>query len=288
MRLPARLLRRKIDADKSDFGHVFVLAGSVNLSGAAVLACRAAMRAGVGLVTLGIPRGLSVAMTKIKPAEVMLLPLAQTNDGYLSFSAYGKISDFLKRAQVLLIGPGLGRHPSTQKLIRKIVGSQAIKMVIDADGLNALAKHMDILKVDKRKAAGEIIITPHVKEMSRLLNSTAAKVQKRRKEVAKKFAQYYNITIILKGHQSVVAGSSGELYVNCTGNPGMATAGSGDVLAGIASAFLGQGLKAFQAAKYAAYLHGLAGDLAARQMSQISMIASDIIDKIPQAVRMCS
>jgi len=288
MRLPARLLHRKINADKQEFGHVFILAGSLSLSGAAILACRAALRAGAGLVTLGAPKGLSTAITKNKPAEVMFLPLAQTRNGCVSYSAYAKISEFLKRAQVLLIGPGLGRDPSTQKLIRKIVGNQAINMVIDADGLNALAKHTQLLKINKFKGKRQIIITPHAREMSRLINSTTDQVQKRRKEVAKKFAQYYNITIILKGHESLVVGSLGEFYLNHTGNPGMATAGSGDVLAGIVSAFLGQGLTTFQSAKYAAYLHGLAGDLAAREMSQISMIASDIIDKIPQAVKMCS
>jgi NAD(P)H-hydrate epimerase len=288
MRLPARLLHRKIDADKQEFGHVFVLAGSASLSGAAILACRAALRAGAGLVTLGAPKGLSSTINKNKPAEVMFLPLPQTRNGCVSYSAYGKISEFLKRAQVLLIGPGLGRDHSTQKLIRKIVGNQAIKMVIDADGLNALAKHTHLLKSDKFKIKREIVITPHAREMARLVNSTTDQVQKRRKEVAKKFAQYYNITIILKGHESLVVDSSGKVYLNRTGNPGMATAGSGDVLAGIVSAFLGQGLTTFQSAKYAAYLHGLAGDLAAREMSQISMIASDIIDKIPQAVKMCS
>lgn len=288
MRLPARLLHRKIDADKQVFGHVFVLAGSVNLSGAAILACRAALRAGAGLVTLGAPKGLSASITRVKPAEVMFFPLAQTRNGSVSFAACGKIIKFLKRTQVLLIGPGLGRDPSTQRLIRKIVGTQAVKMVIDADGLNALAKHTHLLKAGKLKDGRQIIITPHAREMSRLVNSTPDKVQKRRKEVAKKFAQYYNITIILKGHESLVAGSSGEIYLNHTGNPGMATAGSGDVLAGIVSAFLGQGLTTFQAAKYAAYIHGLAGDLAAREMSQISMIASDIIERIPQAVKICS
>ncbi|MCK9572606.1 MAG: NAD(P)H-hydrate dehydratase [Candidatus Omnitrophica bacterium] len=288
MRLPARLLQRKLKADKSAFGHIFILAGSRNLSGAAILASRAAMRSGAGLVTLGVPKSLCAAFTRIKLAEVMLLPLAETSDGCLSFKAYAKISEFIKRAQVLLIGPGLGRNTSTQKLVRKIVSKQPVKMVIDADGLNALVKDTAIFKARNLKTSRQIIITPHEKEMARLLNSSLLDVQKRRKEVAKKFAQYYNITIILKGHKSLVAGPKGEFYVNRTGNPGMATAGSGDVLAGIVSAFLGQGLTEFQAAKYAAYLHGIAGDLAARQMTQVSMIASDIIDQIPRAVKMSS
>lgn len=245
------------------------------------------MRAGAGMVTLGIPRSLNNAIIKIKPKEVMTLPLPETARGALSLTGYKKIRDFIKNIDVLVIGPGLGRDESTQALVRKLIARKIKPTVIDADGLNALVGHLNVLRTP-HTANRAPILTPHPGEMARLLGVSVKKVQGSRKEIAIKFTKDYKVILALKGHNTVVADYNGSLYVNKTGNPGMATAGSGDVLTGVIAAFLGQKLDAFSACKYAAYLHGLAGDLAAAKKTQISLIASDIIDKIPKAIKRCS
>jgi len=288
MRLPTQLLHRSPDAHKGDFGHIFVLAGCARYSGAAVLTALAAMRAGAGLVTLGIAKSLNSAIIKIKPKEVMTFPLAQTQEGTLSLAAYKKIKDFFKEVDVLVVGPGLSQNKSTQALVRKLIPQVAKPAIIDADGLNALVGHLDLLKVTGHRSQVARILTPHPGEMARLLGITVVKVQNKRKEIAKKFAKDYKVTLVLKGRDTVVADERGNCYINRTGNPGMATAGSGDVLSGMIAAFLGQGLDAFNAAKYAVYLHGVAGDLAAGEKTQLGMIASDIIEKIPLAIKKCS
>jgi len=256
------------------------LAGSLRFLGAAVLCSKAAMRSGAGLVTLGIAQSLSNATLKIKSPEVMLLPLAQTKEATISLSAYKKVRNFIKTIDVAVIGPGLTQNKSTQDLVRKLILHVNKPMVIDADGLNALVGHLDILS--------SVILTPHPGEMARLLGITVKEVERDRKNIAKKFAIDYNVTLVLKGHNTIVADQQGNFYINKTGNPGMSTAGSGDVLAGIIAAFLGQGLDSFSASKYAVYLHGLAGDLAAKDKTQAGMIASDIIDNIPEAIKKCS
>lgn len=235
-------------------------------------------------MALAVPEGLSAAFIKIKPREATLLPLPGTEDFSLSLKGQAKITAFLRSCDAAVIGPGLGSHPSTRALVRRLLCSAGCPLVVDADGLNALAGRADLLK--KRKS--EVVLTPHPGEMGRLLGVSVASVQASRKEVAKNLALRYKITVVLKGHGTVVAGSSGEVYLNKTGNPGMATAGSGDVLAGMIAAFLGQGLEPFQAAKYGVYLHGLAGDLAAKQKTEMGMIASDIVDNIPGAIKRCS
>lgn len=287
MRLPARLLRRKPSAHKGDFGHVLILAGSARFSGAAVLCAEAAIRSGAGLVTLGIPEGLNAAIVKIKPREVMTLPLARTGNNSLSSLAYNKIKDFSSNVNVLVIGPGLGQDESTQVLVRKIISRINKPMVIDADALNALSGHLSILHTthDARRTT---ILTPHPGEMARLLGVSVKQVQNNREKFARSFALENKVTLVLKGHHTVVAAPKNKLYINKTGNPGMATAGSGDVLSGVIAALLAQGLDAFEAAKYGAYLHGLAGDIAAREKTEISLIAGDIIDKIPKAIKRSS
>ena len=279
MRLPTQLRQRKSDSHKGDFGRIFILAGSRCFSGAALLCAKAAMRSGAGMVTLGIPADLCNAVIKKKSDELMLLPLPGTKEGTLSSAAYKKASDFLKQADIFVIGPGLSQNDSTQALVRKLLGAVKKPTVIDADGLNALAKGA------RFRFYPETVVTPHPGEMARLTGIPAAVIQKKRKEVAKNFASHYNNTVVLKGDKTVVAGPDGRLYINTTGNPGMATAGSGDVLAGIIAAFLAQKLDAFDAAKYGVYLHGLAGDMAAKEKTQLGLIASDIIDYLPKAIK---
>jgi len=284
MRLPARLLRRKADSHKGDYGHLFIIAGSSRFSGAAILCAEAALRAGAGLVTLGIPDSINLAVINNKPKEIMTLPLKQTKDGFLSQAGFTKIKSFLKKIDVLIIGPGLGSSKSTFVLIKEIIKAIDIPAVLDADALNALKDNLKLLKNHK----GEFILTPHEKELSRLFGLSLELVKKNRKLVAKKYSKYYNSIIVLKGHNSIVTNGIGKTYINKTGNPGMATAGSGDVLSGIIGAFLAQGLESFEAAKFATYIHGLAGDIAAKDKTQIGLIASDIINRIPNALKKCS
>ncbi|MDD5109155.1 MAG: NAD(P)H-hydrate dehydratase [Candidatus Omnitrophica bacterium] len=277
-------MRRKVKTHKGDYGHILILAGSIRFSGAALLCAESALRAGAGLVTLGTPKGLCPALISKKPKEVMILPLPETKEGTLSLAAFAKIDHFLKNADVLIIGPGLGKNKSTYALIKKIIKKTRFSMVIDADALNALNNHLGILKAHK----GEIILTPHQMEMSKLFSINVNLIKKNRKLIANKCAKHYNSIIILKGHSSVVTDGNKHLYINKTGNPGMATAGSGDVLSGIVGAFLAQGLNTFRAAKYAAYIHGLAGDIAAKDKTQMGLIASDIINRIPDAIKKSS
>ena len=281
MRLPTRLLRRRPESNKGDFGRIFILAGSAGFSGAAVLCSLGAMRSGAGLVTLGIPKSINSAVIKIKPLEVMTLPLPENSSGALSLKAYKKIKEFIKKTDIVIVGPGLSREKCTQSLIRKLAQEVKKPLIIDADGLNALAGKTGLLP------AGSIL-TPHPGEMARLLKIDTKKLEKNREKIAKEFSRKHRVILVLKGHQTIVSDYSGNFYINQTGNPGMATAGSGDVLTGMIGAFLGQGLGAFEAAKYAVYLHGLAGDMAAKEKTQISLIASDIIDKIPNAIKKLS
>jgi len=253
-----------------------------------MLAGYAAMRSGAGLVTLGIPIGINNAVIRAKPKELMTLPLAETVEGSISIKAYEAASGFSQDSDVLLVGPGLSQYASTQQFIRRIVRSVQKPTVIDADGLNALKGHLDILRNTQYAIRNTKILTPHPGEMARLLGRTIRYVQQYREKIASQFSLLYNVTVVLKGNRTIVAGSSGDFFINKTGNPGMATAGSGDVLSGIIAAFLAQGLTAFEAAKYAVYLHGLAGDLAAKEKTQLGMIASDIIEKIPAAIRKSS
>ncbi|MCX5698749.1 MAG: NAD(P)H-hydrate dehydratase [Candidatus Omnitrophica bacterium] len=277
------MLRRKADSHKGDYGRILILAGSSRFSGAALLCAEATLRAGAGAVTVGIPSSINLALIKNKTKEVMILPLPETRAATLSLAAFSKIKLFLKNTDVLIIGPGLGNHKSTYALVRKIIKQFSLPMVVDADALGALNHHLRVLKQHQ----GKVILTPHAKEMAGLFGIDIGFIKKNRKLVAKKYAKHYNTIIILKGHKSIVTDGKRKFYINKTGNPGMATAGSGDALSGIVGAFLAQGLDAFSAAKYATHIHGLAGDIAAVDKTQMGLIASDIINRIPDALKKC-
>lgn len=280
MRLPAPLLRRNPDVHKKDFGHVCVLAGSRRMLGAAALTSLAAMRSGAGLVTAGIPRSLNGILQKKISNVVMTWPLKETKEKTLALSAFKQIQTAWDKFDVLAVGPGLSTQESTQALIRKIIAVSPVPLVIDADALNALAGHLELL----RKTKTPKILTPHPGEMARLTQMRKEDIERHRREVAEEFAGRHHCVLLLKGHRTVVASPDGKVYVNKTGNPGMATAGSGDVLTGMIAALWGQGLSGFEAARWGAYLHGKAGDLAAQSKTRPAMIASDIIDEIPNAI----
>jgi len=282
MRLPTPLSRNKPNVHKNQFGHVLVLAGSRRMLGAAALTGLAALRSGAGLVTVGIPRSLNEAAHKKISNAVMTLPLNETHGQTLAPSAYDKIRDGFSVYSVIAIGPGMSRDPGTRRLIARVIETSPIPLVIDADALNALQGRCGLLK----KSRTVKVLTPHTGEMSRLLGKSKLSIEQDRRGAAQGFAQKYNCILLLKGAKTVVASPKNKIYINTrTGNAGMAKAGSGDILTGMIAAFMAQGLSGFDAAKYGAYLHGKAGDLAAKSRTKLSMIAPDIIDYIPNAIR---
>jgi len=279
---------RKICSHKGDLGHILFLAGSRGMTGATLLCSYAALRTGAGLVTVGTPASQQPIIAKRVQPEAMTLSLKETGSGSLSVSCYQEIERYIERRKVgvLAIGPGLSTQPSTKELVKKILKNMNLPLVLDADGINALAgqKTYSLL----RNYKSEIVITPHPGEMGRLINLPVSKIQQKRSETAKKFAEENSVVCVLKGHNTVITDGK-KVYINPTGNPGMATGGSGDVLTGMLAAFAGQ-IKGhlLYSAVVAVYLHGLAGDLAEKDKTQISMTAGDIIEKIPEAIKKSS
>ena len=277
MPLPAQLYRPKKDVHKNTFGHVLILAGSRNMAGACALTSLAALRSGAGLVTIGIPASLNGIIQKKISNEIMTLPLKETKDQTISNSAWNQLKNEINRFDAIALGPGLTINPSTQNFILKIIGQSTQPLIIDADAINALAGKTDCLNfLDTPK-----ILTPHPGEMARLLQCPKSQLENNRREAVKSFIRKYNsCTLLLKGHETLVAHAEKKIYTNTTGNAGMAKAGCGDVLTGIIASFVAQGLMPFEAAKYGCYVHGLAGDFASQRKSKTSMIAGDIIDEL--------
>lgn len=268
-------------ANKKDFGRIFILAGSRGLTGAATLAGFAALRAGAGLVTLGCPDAVYSILARRHP-EVMVRPFPSTSEGTLSERGFSQISKLLKTQDVLALGPGLGRHPATRRLIQCIALRSSVQLVIDADGVNAFQGRPSLLK----KCSLPPILTPHPGEFVRVFGGKKPETDAERKKRSLETARKFKSVIVLKGFKTVVAAPYGRAEVNPTGNPGMATGGTGDVLTGIIAAFVGQGLFPFDAARFGVYLHGLAGDLAAREKGEVSLIAGDLIEFLPKAIQL--
>ncbi|MFC1568910.1 NAD(P)H-hydrate dehydratase [bacterium] len=273
-----RLPSRPVSAHKGDFGKLLVLAGSRGLTGAAALTSMAALRTGSGLVVLGCPAG-SNSILESKLTEVMTQPLSETEQGSLSLSAEGEIQSQLEWADVLAIGPGLSQHSETQTLIRKIVMDCELPMVIDADGLNAFTDQPGSFK----KKKGPFILTPHPGELARLTHLEMGDIESDPIEIARKWACEWQCVLVLKGAPTVIGHPDGHVYVNSTGNSGMATAGSGDVLTGIIAGLLAQGCSVQDASICGVYLHGLAGDLVIEDDSDRALIASDITETLGMA-----
>jgi len=251
------------------------------MAGAAALTGLAAMRSGAGLVTLGVPRSLNAVVQKKISPVLMTFPLPETRKKTLSVSACRPLKSQLKKFRAVGVGPGLSEDKSTRNLILKLIETVSLPMVIDADGLNALARKPEVIN----KCRHPRILTPHPGEMVRLTGLSKDQIASNRRNIAREFARIHGCIVLLKGHNTIVADPSGKIYTNRSGNAGMATAGSGDVLTGMITAFLGQGLAPFEAAKLGAYLHGKAGDLSARKKTRLAMIATDIIDSIPLALK---
>ena len=260
---------------KGTFGKVYCLCGSVGFTGAPVFAGRAAMRMGSGLAYLGVPeRAWSVVAAKCD--EVMAFPLPDTGEGKLSLRAEETVRSAMAPCDAVLMGCGLGRSAETDELSRRLLDIPQ-PLVLDADGINALAGHIDEL----RRRRGKItVLTPHEGEFARIGDLTAG-----REASAAAFARDHGVYLVLKGHRTVIAAPDGRLAVNPTGNSGMAKGGSGDILSGMVVSLLGQGAEPFAACCAAVYLHGLAGDLAARDRTERCMTPSDLLERIPDAVR---
>lgn len=273
---------------KGTYGHVLIVAGSRGKTGAALMAARACLRTGAGLVTIGIPETL-VSAFQSRVTEEMVLPLPDSGSGTLSAEAAQHVLDFMdERGSIMALGPGMSVNREISELVARLITSSKKPVVVDADGLNAIAGRTAVLK----KSKAPVILTPHPGEMKRLLKSEAGSDKSEGKDdritTALSFAKRTGAYVLLKGVPTVTAGPSGNAYINMTGNPGMATAGTGDVLTGMIAALLAQNTAPEYAAALGAYLHGLAGDAAAEKKGAHSLTASDIIREVPGALRSIS
>lgn len=276
MSLP-QLPARSRDANKGDFGRVLVIAGSGGMSGAAVLCGSAALRGGAGTVRVATPAGILPIVAAGNPCY-MTVPLREDEHGCIAPDATNEVLPLLTKSTVAVIGPGLGQAAGPRNLVHTVLEQSTIPLVVDADALNALAGSTALL--GKRRASA--ILTPHPGEFGRLLGCATAAVQADRKALAMRFAAEHGIILVLKGEGTIVTDGQ-QCHVNTTGNPGMATGGSGDVLAGLIAALLGQGLTPFAAAQLGVHVHGKAGDVAAENLGEIGLIASDLLDYLPAA-----
>jgi NAD(P)H-hydrate epimerase len=265
-------------AHKGTYGHLLVVAGSIGKTGAAALAADAAMRSGAGLVTVATPASQQPVVAALV-VEAMTAALAEGTPGFIGAAAATVIDGLVAARDAVAIGPGLGLEPETQAIVRRLAVEGRVPMVIDADGITALVGHLDRL----RKASAARCLTPHPGELARLLGVTVADVQRDRIEIAREVATAHGVHLVLKGAASVIAAPDGTVLLNPTGNPGLASGGTGDVLTGVAGAFLARGLAAGDAIAGAVYLHGLAADVAAERVGEESLIARDVIAALPDA-----
>jgi len=271
---------RKANSHKGDYGKLLVIAGSPGMTGAAVLTAQASLRAGAGLVTVGVPAGLN-SIVEAKLTEAMTYPLA-AEEGRLTLSALPEIKELAADRDLLAVGPGLGQKSETCELVKELLKLEK-PLVLDADGLNALA---GLEQLTTRQAP--TILTPHPGELARLIDRPIAEIEADRIGVAKEVASTYQIYLVLKGAKTVIAAPEGQIYLNRTGNSGLATGGSGDVLTGLIAGELAQDLAPEKAAKLAVYLHGRAADLAVQDLTEYSLLPGDLFTYFPQAVKSLS
>ena len=277
---------RKAESNKGNYGHVLVVGGSLGKAGSVAMAGMAALRAGTGLATVATAKSVLATVAGFHP-ELMTEPLAETSEGTISARAGDRLDELRKGKTVLAIGPGISQFPETSELVRALASKSDIPIVLDADGLNAFHGRTDQLNGRGRV----LVITPHPGEMARLCGCTIADVQKDRLGVARKFAREHDLIVVLKGHRTLVVQPDGEAWVNMTGNPGMSTGGTGDILTGMVAGFIAQSLiaektkDALLAVCAAVHLHGLAGDVMRETVGEHSMIATDLLTGLPEAFR---
>lgn len=271
--------KRENETHKGTYGRVAVIAGSIGMSGAPYLSSMAALRTGSGLVYTIVPQRLETILS-IKLTEAIVKPIKDDNCGFLTKENIKDIYDIIEKCDVVVLGPGIGTNNQTVELVTNIIKDTAKPLIIDADGLNCIIECVDILK----KRPGKTIITPHPGEMSRLLHKKNIN-SKNKVILARDFSYKYNVVTVLKGHNTVTASPDGSYFINKTGNAGMATAGSGDVLTGIIASLVGQGIDCFDAASCGVFIHGLSGDIGSCKIGEYGLIARDIIEHIPYAIK---
>jgi len=272
-----RLKARPLDSNKGTFGRVLVVAGSRGMSGAAVLCASAALRSGAGLVRLAVPEGILPIVAASNPCYTTV-PLSQDAQGRVGIAGLQELLDLVKHNSVAAIGPGLEQSAHLGEMLATILEQTTTPLVLDADTLNVLVGRLGAL----RQHQGPIVLTPHPGEFARLLSCDIPTVQAQRQELAAEFARTHGVVVVLKGFGTVVTDGQ-RVYVNRTGNPGMATGGTGDVLGGLIAALIGQKMETFAATQLGVYLHGRAGDLAREQKGEVSLIASDLLEFLPRA-----
>jgi NAD(P)H-hydrate epimerase len=272
---------RPAESNKGSYGHVLLVGGSLGKAGSVAMAGMAALRAGAGLSTVATAKSVRGTVAGFH-AELMTEPLPETDAGTISASALDRINELAKAKSVLAIGPGISRDPETAELVRGLIATQQTPIVLDADGLNAFEGCTSELNGKDRT----LVITPHPGEMARLVGCTIPEVQKDRLGVARKFAREHELIVVLKGHRTLVVQPDGEAWVNTTGNPGMATGGTGDILTGMVAGMIAQHPKdAFVAVLAAVHLHGLAGDVMRERVGEHSLVATDLLQGLPEAFR---
>jgi ADP-dependent NAD(P)H-hydrate dehydratase len=273
-----KLKPRAVDGHKGDYGKVCIIAGSIGMSGAAALAGRAALRAGAGLVRVDTPKSILPIVAAIEPSFTTIA-LPEDSEGRISAKAIHAVLEAVEQNDAVAFGPGIGTSGALRSILETLLDQPNLRLVIDADGLNNLAG----IKNWPARLKAKLILTPHPGEMKRLWSGLfREELPVDRQEQALQLAQRINTIVVLKGAGTVVTDGE-KVYINKTGNPGMATAGSGDVLTGVITALLGQGLSDFDAAVLGVYIHGLAGDIAAEKVGQVSLMTTDIIDSLPDA-----
>jgi NAD(P)H-hydrate epimerase len=271
---------RRSESNKGDYGKVLILSGSIGMAGSGCLSARAALRAGTGLAYLGVPASLVNVYNSLM-AEAVVVPFEDYNKGFISKDGVGYILERMEKMDVVAVGPGLSTNEGIYDVVKCIVENSEIPLVLDADALNVLSKDVSLLK----KLKTEAVITPHPGEMARLLGISIKDVQNNRIKVAQDFAREYKVITVLKGARTIVAFPEGSTFINTTGNPGMATAGMGDVLTGIIASLIGQGVKPGDAAIAGVYLHGAAADSIAARMGEHGIIAGDIVEELPYTIK---
>jgi ADP-dependent NAD(P)H-hydrate dehydratase / NAD(P)H-hydrate epimerase len=277
--IAALIAPRPAESNKGNYGHVLVIGGSLGKAGSVAMAGISALRAGAGLATVATPKSALATVAGFHP-EVMTEALPETRDGSISAGAVRRLDTLAKGKSVLAIGPGISRVPETSELVRGLVANASIPIVLDADGLNAFEGQVDELNGQGRV----LVITPHPGEMARLAGCSIADVQKDRLGMARRFAREHELIVVLKGHRTLVVQPDGEAWVNTTGNPGMSTGGTGDILTGMVAAMIAQNPKDVLLAVCAAvHLHGLAGDVMRESVGEHSMVATDLLRGLPEA-----
>lgn len=274
------LPKRDADANKYSVGSLLCVVGSYGFAGAGVLSLRGALRSGVGFVRAVCPESIYGILSAGVP-EAVFVPSAQTDRGRISRDNIGDIVKLSRKANSVLLGCGLGLCEDTEELVCALLNYVKAPVVLDADGINAVSSHIDVLKERKFPT----VLTPHEGEMSRLTGLTSEYIRKNRQKAASEFAKEYGVTLVLKGKDTVIADESGKCFQNPTGNSGMAVAGSGDVLAGMIASFIAQGAGSFEGAISGVYLHGLSGDICWEEFSEYSLLPSDIVENIPNAIK---